>query len=204
MSRGIAGQIAILAGVAAGTVLLAGCQSKSTVTGWQANGTPVHSDPNEPWWNYELIYHPNSGVYFEPYSHTWHWQENGEWRSSNVRPGPVAWRADEAVVVKLNWDTPEYGHTSVAMMHPATERASWSRTFPVTAPAALSTNSAMAKKNDMPAEPAEDDDTISLGPTPNKLATSEAHPSSSDHQPSGTSSSASSAVAGVTDPSHPE
>jgi len=121
--------------------LLSGCSSTSTVKGWQANGTPVHHDESHPWWNYQLVYHPNSGVYFEPYSHTWHWQENGEWRSSSTRPEPVAWRADEAIVVKLNWDTPEFGHTTVASVHP--KMNSWNRTNPITVDPAFDSNTAI-------------------------------------------------------------
>lgn len=126
----------------AGTLALTGCASKSVVTNWQANGTPVHVDELHPWWSYELVYHPSSGVYFEPYSHTYHWQESGEWRSSKTRPEPVAWHADEAVVVKLNWDTPEYGHTTVASLHPAIH--TWNRSNPITVdPAASSNNTAL-------------------------------------------------------------
>ena len=132
MRMGLSKQMVFVTGVAAvaGGLTLAGCSHKSSVTSWQANGTPVHESVNEPWWNYQLVYHPNSGVYFEPYSHMYHWQEDGEWRSSKRRPGPVAWRAGEAKVVRLNWDTPEYGHSSVAMMHP--QMRMWDRSQPIT------------------------------------------------------------------------
>jgi len=132
MRIGFSKQMVFVTGVAvvAGAFTLAGCSQQSTVSSWQANGTPVHEDPNEPWWNYQLVYHPNSGVYFEPYSQMYHWQEDGEWRSSKRRPAPVSWHAEEAVVVKLNWDTPEYGHSSVAMLHP--NRRMWDRSNPIT------------------------------------------------------------------------
>lgn len=140
-------QFVVLAGLATvgGALMLSGCTAKSSVTSWQVNGTPVHDAPTQPWWNYELVYHPNSGVYYEPYSSTYHWQEAGEWRSSKTRPEPVAWRAEEAIVVKLNWDTPEYGHTTVAAVHP--NQRTWNRTHPITVDPAFAEDTALTKSN---------------------------------------------------------
>ena len=177
----------LVAGIAAASiVVLTGCESKSTISSWQANGTPVHTDPSEPWWNYKLVYHPNAGVYYEPYSHTWHWQENGEWRSAKVRPEPVTWRPEEAIIVKMNWDTPEYGHHAIAMRHPVTKRGAWERTNPMTAPAGVSVNDSTltsATESESSMSP-DESDSISLGPTPNKTLPEAGSTASANDTPS--------------------
>jgi hypothetical protein len=185
-------QVAIVAGVA-GAAALTGCAPKSTATSWQSNGTPVHSDANEPWWSYQLVYHPNSGVYFEPYSHTWHWQERGEWRSSKTRPEPVGWRPEEAVVVKLNWDTPEFGHMTVSAQHP--QQRMWDRLHPITVSPSVDENTALTSATES-AESDSSSNSISLGATPNKSSPNE----SSNEAPATESST----VAGVSGSSNPD
>jgi hypothetical protein len=199
MRIGLSKQVAVFAGVAvtvAAAATLTGCAPKSSATSWQSNGTPVHNDPNAPWQSYQLVYHPNSGVYFEPYSHTWHWQERGEWRSSKTRPEPVAWRTEEAIVVKLNWDTPEYGHTTVAALHP--QRRSWDRLHPITVAPTANENTALTSAPES-AEDTSGTDSISLGATPNKAA-----PGAPGAPGPGASESPASAITGVTETNNPE
>lgn len=163
MHIGLSKQLGLVAGVAVvGTLVLAGCSHPSKVTNWQANGTPVHESANEPWWNYQLVYHPNTGVYFEPYSQTWHWQEGGEWRSSTRRPAPVAWRADEAVIVKLNWDTPEFGDTTVSSVHP--QLRVWDRMYPITVSPIVQEDTALTNAESNVEAPRDVDEVIDATP----------------------------------------
>ena len=65
--------------LAATAFLAGGCETTTDVL-WQANGTPHHKHPTQGWWSYQFVYYPNAQVYFEPYSKTWYWCEDGHWQ----------------------------------------------------------------------------------------------------------------------------
>lgn len=105
--------------LAAGSALLSGCESAQSTVTWQDNGMPRHEHPQQDWWHYQFVYHPFAHAYYEPYSATWFWFENGSWWYGEELPRGLNVNAEHAVVVKTRWDLPFLQHQPTTLaMHP--------------------------------------------------------------------------------------
>jgi hypothetical protein len=109
--------IALMLSLAAMAGLTAGCAQESTVT-WQPDGMPHHTHPNQNWWSYEFVYHPNAQVYFEPYTHQYFWFQDGWWHRGDQPPQELTLDPTLARVVKLQQTSPYPQHGTVLAWHP--------------------------------------------------------------------------------------
>ena len=109
--------IALMLMMMAAAGLTAGCSQDSTVT-WQPDGMPHHVHPNQSWWTYEFVYHPNAQVYFEPYTKQYFWFEDGWWHAGDQPPGELVLDPSLATVVKLQQTAPYPQHGTVLAWHP--------------------------------------------------------------------------------------
>lgn len=88
----------LVASVLACGGLLVGCRSSELV--WHENGTPEFRYGEKSW--YQFTYHPEQDVYFEPYSNTYFWKDNGgQWASSHDLPWGIELDHSSATIVKL-------------------------------------------------------------------------------------------------------
>jgi len=96
-----------------------GCESARSTVSWQANGMPRHEHPHQDWWHFQFVYYPNAQAYYEPYSQSWFWFENGSWWNGEALPRGMAPSASQAVVVRTRWDLPFLQHdpTMLSMHH---------------------------------------------------------------------------------------
>jgi hypothetical protein len=99
-------------------LLAAGCQRQAATVTWQTNGIPRHDHPDQDWWRYQFVYHPDAQVYFEPYTGVYHWYAYGAWHRGTELPGYVAIDTRLATVAKLQTDRPYMQHQTVAQIHP--------------------------------------------------------------------------------------
>lgn len=108
---------ALTVGLAA-AFALGGCNSAShTQVEWQPEGTPRHTHHTEDWWQYQYVYHPNVQVYFEPYSETYFWFENGQWHEGAELPKHITLDPEWTRVVKLKSPKPHSQHATVVAQH---------------------------------------------------------------------------------------
>jgi hypothetical protein len=98
------------------TLGMTGCSGHSTVA-WEDSGTPVHNAPDQSWWQYEYVYHPESQVYFEPYSTTFYWYNGQVWQSGQELPDWVAVNPDNAVTVRMATKEPYAHHERAVALH---------------------------------------------------------------------------------------
>ncbi len=103
--------------IIAAACLGSGCETSTKVT-WQDNGVPRHEHPDQDWWSYKFIYHPNAQVYFEPYSKQYFWFEDGVWKQSDSSPRELPLDRRLAKVVKLQNDLPYKQHDMVLAWQP--------------------------------------------------------------------------------------
>lgn len=107
----------VAATTAAATVMLmaGGCTQPSQSISWQDNGMPRHENGADSWWNYQFVYHPDDQVYYEPYTKTFHWFDDGTWRSGDNTPDEMWLDPAMARVVYLKLDEFPWGqHDTVA------------------------------------------------------------------------------------------
>lgn len=98
-----------------GAVLgLAACGTTSIVE-WEVDGTPRHMHPNEHWWQYKFVYHPEAQVYFNPYTHTYSWfdSNNEQWFEGARLPVKYTINEKQAKVVKVNFKPPHAQHRTI-------------------------------------------------------------------------------------------
>jgi hypothetical protein len=96
---------------------LAGCQTHQYPTAWEGS-TFEHAHPYQNWWSYQFVYYPGQQVYFEPYTETYFWFENGLWEQGPELGENFAIDSSDAVVVKLQHKKPYVQHCSVTVWHP--------------------------------------------------------------------------------------
>lgn len=102
--------------IAAVAALGAGCAQPQV--SWLDNGVPYYDHPEQTW-HYQFVYHPNSQVYFEPYTKTYYWYGNGEWHSGSDIPQELRPLDDRiARIVKLQDFEPFNSHPFVVAQHP--------------------------------------------------------------------------------------
>lgn len=97
-----------------GVFALAGCQTAShTNVTFHDDGQPRHEHPHQDWWHYQFVYYPNDQVYFEPYTRTWFWNEQGQWQEGDTLPQFIGVNPDHAKIVYLKTPTPHAQHRTV-------------------------------------------------------------------------------------------
>jgi len=99
-----------------GAVLgLAACNQTNSIVEWEADGTPRHFHPNEHWWQYNFVYHPEAQVYFNPFTHTYSWydSDNEMWFDGKRLPKEYAINVHNAQVVKVNFKPPHSQHRTI-------------------------------------------------------------------------------------------
>ena len=96
---------------------LAGCETATSIS-WQRDGVPHHQHPEQEWWHYQFVYHPNAQVYFEPYTKTYYWFEKGSWCAGAKPPTGLELNTQLATVVKLQQSLPFVQHDTVLAWHP--------------------------------------------------------------------------------------
>ncbi len=114
-------KLSIVALSTAALFVMSGCGYKrgSEVT-FHASGLPHHEHPYQDWWTYQFVYHPHAQVYFEPYSRTFFWNEDGHWVEGKTLPTYITIDPDHAKVVYLKSSEPHAQHiTVVAQAGPA-------------------------------------------------------------------------------------
>ncbi len=98
---------------------LVGCESSNHTIVMQDSGTPYHEKEGQNWWSYQFVYHPNTQTYYEPYSSTYYWFEEGAWHAGPELPTELIPKSDIAQVVKLQADElPFVQHRSVLTWQP--------------------------------------------------------------------------------------
>ena len=96
-----------------------GCDSSQHTITMQDNGVPYHVHGSQDWWHYQFVYHPDAQTYFEPYTQTYFWYEEGAWHAGPESPPQLILDVDRAKVVKLRTDEmPFLQHTTVLASHP--------------------------------------------------------------------------------------
>jgi hypothetical protein len=83
---------------------------------WQANGMPRHSDPNNPWWRYQFVYHPREQVYYEPTTATYFWFDNNAWHEGPELPHQFTLEAKLARIVYTWHEKPYMAHNTATAM----------------------------------------------------------------------------------------
>lgn len=98
-----------------GAVLgLAGCGHLSSHVVWEADGTPQHVPHNEQaWWRYQFVYHPESQVYFNPYTHVYYWYTGHEWVEGQRLPAHFTLDKKLAQVVRVHSKPPHVQHRTI-------------------------------------------------------------------------------------------
>ena len=101
------------------TAALTGCESSTHTIVMQDNGVPYHERQGQDWWNHQFVYHPNTQSYYEPYSETHFWFEDGAWHAGPALPNELKPRTDLGQVVKLQSDDlPFAQHGTVLVWEP--------------------------------------------------------------------------------------
>ena len=95
-------------GLAGSVMCLTGCSSQPSVTkvGWEADGVPRHSGTYETGGKYQFAHYPSSKVYFEPFSRTYFWMEEGVWMEGPQLPSYFTVHAKDAKIVELSTRVP--------------------------------------------------------------------------------------------------
>jgi hypothetical protein len=97
---------------------LGGCQTHPHPITVNTTSSPMHQIPTNDWWNYQFVYFPPQQVYFEPYSRTYFWYDQGLWEEGQDLPKSIQMRGGDAVVVRLQNEKPYVQHESVLRWHP--------------------------------------------------------------------------------------
>jgi hypothetical protein len=110
------------------TAGVAGCQSDQKVSNapsdhtvtWLDNGMPYfeYADPNRN--HYRFIYHPNSQFYYEPYTETYFWYEDGMWYEGEGHEVPKQCTIDLRIakVIESPHPKPFVHHDAFVGAHP--------------------------------------------------------------------------------------
>ena len=97
---------------------MGGCESTESVVTWQPSGMPKHAHPHQDWWSYQYVYFPDAQAYFEPYTRTFYWYENGTWWPGEELPVEMSFDKKLARVVYLQEPLPFPQHESVLVWSP--------------------------------------------------------------------------------------
>lgn len=90
----------------AGACLLMGCQPTTRSAQFLENGQPRLLAATATNWQYPYVYHPESEVYFEPYTRNYFWQEDGTWFKGASLPATRPLDPLTAIVVSLPYEEP--------------------------------------------------------------------------------------------------
>lgn len=96
-----------------GATMLGGCNHTHSQVTWQDDNTPRHVHQQQDWWNYQFVYFPVAQVYYEPYSETYYWFQDGLWREGNELPSHIKLQHETPHVVKLESRYPYMQHHTV-------------------------------------------------------------------------------------------
>lgn len=99
---------------------LTGCSADSRHVSWQSNGVPRYDNPDQEWWHYKVVYHPDAQAYSDPYAGRVYWFRDGHWYSSDSLPAGMYVDPRLAKVVKVKTEVPVFHHDGVAALHPDT------------------------------------------------------------------------------------
>jgi hypothetical protein len=100
-----------------GAASLCGCQAQHPIT-MSATSAPRHEVPGAEWWHYQFAYFPGQQVYFEPYTATYFWYDQGLWEEGPDLPESITLRSGDAVIVRLQNQKPYIQHSTVCAWHP--------------------------------------------------------------------------------------
>lgn len=111
----------VLAATVAATAAftLGGCYTSSESVTFEDGQAPVHEHGWQDWWSHQFVYHPEQQAYFEPYSGTYHWFENGAWVEGDSLPLALNPDPELAEIVFLqNGQAPWDQHPTVTTNNP--------------------------------------------------------------------------------------
>lgn len=101
-------------GIFIATVLFtAGCATNETKIAFHPSGLPHHEHPRQDWWHYQFVYHPHQQVYFEPYTRTYFWHEDGQWFEGARLPSHITVNPEGSRVVFVKTPVPHAHHQMV-------------------------------------------------------------------------------------------
>jgi hypothetical protein len=111
-------QLLVTLSLAAAATTLGGCAVSSESITFEDNGTPRHEHGWQDWWNYQMVYHPNDQVYYEPYSGTYHWFQDETWYTGDKLPRTLTPDPELAQVVFLqDGQFPWAQHNTTSFQH---------------------------------------------------------------------------------------
>ena len=105
--------LACVTGFAALT--LTGCASPNQHLSWDPDGQPRTDHPEQQWWHYEFVYHPQAQLYYEPYTKRYFWF-NGldqEWMTGDQPPKGFSIDPTVSKVVRVKTREPHMDHVIV-------------------------------------------------------------------------------------------
>jgi hypothetical protein len=97
---------------------LTGCESAQSTVSIQSNGVPYHENAVQTWWHYQFVYYPDEQVYYEPFTGTYWWFEQGSWWPGSKLPDQFQLEAETAEIVYLQQDRPYLQHGTVLALYP--------------------------------------------------------------------------------------
>jgi hypothetical protein len=97
---------------------LTGCESAQSSLSIQDNGVLRQDSTAHTWWHYQFVYYPDEQVYYEPFTQTYWWFEEGSWWPGDKLPDEFELRREMAQVVYLQHDRPYLQHGTVLALHP--------------------------------------------------------------------------------------
>lgn len=95
--------------------MLNGCATPNQYLSWDSNGQPRTDHPEQSWWHYEFVYHPQAELYYEPYTKRYFWfdEHRWEWMSSNQPPRGTSVDPTVSKVVRVKTQDPHMDHVTV-------------------------------------------------------------------------------------------